>query len=346
MMQDILFRAGQLHRVALGMALGVISAGLLGPGPVLASDQAIAIGTGGATGVYFPAGKAICSALKKRLDEHGLRCSAHTTGGSVENVAKIRAGEFDFGIVQSDVQFYASKGYGPFKKAKANKNLRAVISFYSETFTIVARADAGIRSLADLKGKRVNIGNPGSGQRTSMDLVMHFEGWSKKDFSQALELVSEKQAAALCNNKIDAFVFTAGHPNASIKEASKMCDTVLVSALDGAVQKLVKKYPYFSPVTIPGGTYKGTGWSTQSFGVMATLVTSKNTPDKVVYEVVKSIFHDFTDFKFSHPALFNLSPESMIKKGQTAPYHPGALRYFKQTGFKPNVDKVKPAPKR
>lgn len=315
-------------------------------GATLVQAQTITIGTGGATGVYFPTGKAICNALKKRKAELGYKCSALTSSGSVENVIKISAGEFNFGIVQSDVQFYATKGYGPFKKAGADKNLRAVLSFFPETFTVVARADAGIRALADLKGRRVNIGNPGSGQRTSMDLVMHFEGWSKRDFSPAFELQSEQQSAALCDNEIDAFVFTAGHPNASIKQATKMCDTVLVSAHDGAIKKLVKKYPYFSPVVIPGDMYPGTGWSTPSFSVMSTLVTSSDTPDKVVYEVVKSIFHDFTDFKFSHPALFNLNPEHMVKKRQTAPYHPGALRYFKQTGFKPNVDKVRPAPKR
>ncbi|MBL4614635.1 MAG: TAXI family TRAP transporter solute-binding subunit [Magnetovibrio sp.] len=315
-------------------------------GQAQTQNRIIKIGTGGVSGEYFPMGRAICNAVNKRAAEVGFHCSAISSGGSVENASKVRTGKYDFGIVQSDVQFYATKGYGPFKKAGADRNLRAVLSFYPETFTVVARADAGIRALKDLKGKRVNIGNPGSGQRTSTDLVMHFEGWSKKDFAQTSQLTSTEQSAALCSNKIDAFVFTAGHPNAAINEAAKACPIVLVSVRDAAIKKLVNKYPYYNPVVIPGETYLGTGWSTPTFGVLSTLVTSKDTPDKVVTEVVKSIFRDFTDFKFSHPAFFNLDPEQMIKKGQTAPYHPGALRYFRLTGFMPNVDKVKPAPKR
>lgn len=314
---------------------------------VMAQHQAgaadsIVIGTGGKSGVYYPTGKAICNALKKREDKHGITCSAVSTKGSVANIELVRTGKAQFGIVQSDVQFYGLKGYGPFRGKGPFNELRSVLSFYAETFTVVARADAGIRTSDDLKGKRVNIGNPGSGQRTSMELMMHAKGWSKSDFALTLELPSSKQSEALCNNEIDAFVFTAGHPNDSIKQAANACDTRLISVGGRAIQQLIKKYPYFGPVRIPGGTYPGTGASTTSFGVTATLVTSADTPPNVVYEVVKSIFEDFVDFRFAHAALSNLKPEEMVSEGQIAPHHPGAIRYFEKMGYSPRAPRVPP----
>jgi len=316
------------------------------PFPAHSANKSITIGTGGKTGVYYPTGVAVCNAVNKRRADHNIHCTAQSTDGSVDNVGHIRAGEMTFGVVQSDVQFYAMKGYGPFKGKGPDTKMRAVLSFHPEVFTVVARADAGIKSTDDLKGKRVNIGNPGSGQRTSMDLVMNAKKWTKADFAEALELPSSEQAKALCENKIDAFVFTAGHPNASIKKAADTCDVVLVNVADRAIKHLVKKFPYFVPAIIKGGTYKGTGWSTQSFGVTATLVTSKDTPDRVVYQLVKSVFKDFIDLRFSHAALSNLDSKVMISTGQSVPYHKGALKYFKQMGYEPKVDKVRRAPKR
>lgn len=327
-------RAGGV-RWALGLVIGML-------GWIGAVQAELVIGTGGETGVYYPTGKAVCAAVNKQAKSPEQRCTAVPSGGSVVNAQNVRSGKYTFGIVQSDVQFYAIKGYGPFKGKGEDQKLRSVVSFFPETFTIVARADSGIRKLDDLTGKRVNIGNPGSGHRTIMDLLMHMKGWSKKDFAEAQELPSTKQSMALCDGKIDAFVFMAGHPNASIKSTVEECPSVVVGAQDGAVKKLVQSYPYFAPVVIPGDTYKGTGWSTPSFGVMATLVTSANTPDEVVYDVVRSIFLDFTDFKFSHPAFFDLKPKDMVTKGLTAPVHPGALRYYKQMGFEPKVNKVQP----
>ena len=309
--------------------------------PPAGATQVI-IGTGGPTGVYYPLGQAICGAVNHRADETGITCKAITTGGSVDNVEKLHANSVNFAIVQSDIQFFAVNGYGPFHDAKADKTLRAVLAFYPESFTIVARKDANIHSLADLKGKRVNIGNPGSGQRTSMDLIMHFEGWTQKSFAETWELTSDKQGKALCSGIIDAYVFTAGHPNASIKDTAEQCDVVLVSAYDKAVKAVVKRYPYFAPVRIPGDTYRGTGGSTPTFGTMATLVTLAGVDDDVVKNVVMSIFEDFIDFKFAHPALSNLDPEKMVKAKQFAPIHKGALKYFETMGYDPQVEAVRP----
>lgn len=332
--------------VRLAVLVLSLSAPLIFPGPSSATDTKIIIGTGSVAGVYYPAGIAICRAINKRVAEHKMLCAPKSTDGSVFNVDNIRSGDLNFGVVQSDVQYYAIKGFGPFKDKGPDRKLRAVFSLHSEPFTVLARADSGIRKFDDLKGKRVNIGNLGSGQRTSMDLVMIAKGWTKDDFASVMELHAEEQAKALCDDKIDAMVFTVGHPNASIKEASTSCNTVLVDVTGPAIVNLIKKYPYYSAVTIPGGLYKGSPHRTRTFGVTATVVTSSDTPDKVVHDLAQDVFENLVDFKFSHPAFFSLVPDTMVGKGQTAPLHPGAMLYYQEAGDLSHLLDVKRAPRR
>ncbi len=311
-----------------------VIAATLGFGATTATAASfITIGTGGVTGVYYPTGGAICRLVNKTRKKHGIRCSVESTGGSVYNINTIRAGELDMGVAQSDWQYYAYTGTSKFKDAGAFKELRAVFSVHPEPFTVVARADAGIKSFADLKGKRVNIGNPGSGQRGTMDVVMKAMGWTKKDFTLASELKSSEQSKALCDNKIDAMVFTVGHPSGSIKEATTSCDAVLVSVNGPVIDKLVKEADYYRTAMIPGGMYRGNPNETRTFGVGATFVSSSKTPADTVYQVVKAVFENFDSFRRLHPAFNNLKKEEMIKDGLSAPLHHGAARYYKEAGL-------------
>ena len=298
------------------------------------SQEFVTVGTGGVTGVYYPTGGAICRLVNKNKKEHGIRCSVESTGGSVYNLNTIRAGELDMGIVQSDWQYHAYKGTSKFKDSGPNKNLRAVFSVHPEPFTVVARKDSGIRHISDLKGKRVNIGNPGSGQRGTMEVLMKALGWTKKDFKLATELKASEQSKALCDNKIDAMVYTVGHPNGSIKEATTSCDTVLVEVSGKAVDKLVKKNDYYRSAIIPGGLYRGNPKDIETFGVGATFVSSTATDPKVIYQVVKAVFENFNSFKKFHPAFANLKKEQMISDGLSAPLHSGAKKYYKEAGLK------------
>ena len=309
--------------VMLGMSLGSVT-------PASAQGSFITIGTGGVTGVYYPTGGSICRLVNKDRKTHGIRCSVESTGGSVYNLNTIRAGELDMGVAQSDWQYHAYNGTSKFKEKGANKDLRAVFSVHPEPFTVVARADAGIKDFKDLKGKRVNIGNPGSGQRGTMEVLMEALGWTKADFSLASELKSAEQSKALCDNKIDAMVFTVGHPSGSIKEATTTCDTVLVSVTGAEVDKLVAENDYYRTATIPGGMYRGNDSDVKTFGVGATFVSSTNTPEETVYQVVKAVFDNFDTFKKLHPAFNNLKKEEMIKDGLSAPLHDGAKRYYKE----------------
>ena len=309
------------------MGLGLVT------GPAAAQQNFISIGTGGVTGVYYPAGGAICRLVNRDRATHGIRCAVESTGGSVFNVNTIRAGELEFGVAQSDVQFNAYNGAANFAEAGAFQDLRAVFSLHPEPFTVVARADAGITKFEDMEGKRVNIGNPGSGQRATMDVVLQAFGWDTGKFALAAELAPAEQAQALCDNKIDAMVYTVGHPSGAIQEATTACDAVLVNVAGPAIDKLVADNPFYRSATIPGGMYRGNANDTTTFGVGATFVTRANVPDETVYVLVKAIFDNFDDFKALHPALANLQPEQMIKDGLSAPLHPGAIKYYQERGW-------------
>ena len=325
-----------MKRIALTTAAVALAAGafLAVEAPVAEAQQKfITIGTGGVTGVYYPTGGAICRLVNKGRKEHGIRCSVESTGGSVYNLNTIRAGELDMGVAQSDWQYHAYHGTSKFKEAGPFKELRAVFSVHPEPFTVVARKDSGIKDFMQLKGKRVNIGNPGSGQRGTMEVVMAALGWDKGAFSLASELKSAEQSRALCDNKIDAMVFTVGHPSGSIKEATTTCTSVLVTVKGAAIDKLVRDNDYYRTATIPGGMYTGSDSDVQTFGVGATFVSSTATPADVVYQVVKAVFKNFDDFRKLHPAFANLDKAQMAKDGLSAPIHDGAAKYYKEAGM-------------
>jgi len=302
-------------------------------GAAVAEDTFITIGTGGVTGVYYPTGGAICRLVNKGRKEHGVRCSVESTGGSVYNINTIRAGELEFGVAQSDWQHHAYHGTSKFKDAGAFTDLRAVFSVHPEPFTVVARADAGVKNFADLKGKRVNIGNPGSGQRGTTEVLVGALGWTMDDFALASELKASEQSAALCDNQIDAMVYTVGHPSGSIQEATTACDSVLVNVSGAEVDQLIADNAFYRSATIPGGMYRGNEADTNTFGVGATFVSSTAVSEDVVYTLVKSIFENFDGFKKLHPAFAHLEPQEMATAGLSAPLHDGAAKYYKEQGW-------------
>lgn len=306
---------------------------LLASAPAVAQQKFMTIGTGGVTGVYYAAGGAICRLVNKDRAKHGIRCSVESTGGSVFNVNTIKAGELDLGFTQSDVQYNATKGLGPFKDAGAFSDLRAVFAVHPEPFTVLARKEANITKFEDFKGKRFNVGNPGSGTRSSMEELLATMGWKMSDFSLASELKADEHGPALCDGKIDGFYYGVGHPSANIQDPTTSCGAKLVSLTGAAVDKLVAEKPYYAKVTIPGGLYPNNAQPTPTYGVLATVVASSKTPADTVYQVVKAVFDNLDEFKKLHPALANLSPQSMMKDGLSAPMHEGAARYYREKGW-------------
>ncbi|MDE0588865.1 TAXI family TRAP transporter solute-binding subunit [Halocynthiibacter sp. C4] len=319
-----------MRKITTTLASAAIAATMA---PAAFAEEFITIGTGGVTGVYYPTGGAICRLVNKGRKEHGIRCSVESTGGSVYNINTIREGELEFGVAQSDWQYHAYNGTSKFEEAGPFEGLRAVFSVHPEPFTVVARADAGITNFDDLKGKRVNIGNPGSGQRGTMEVLMGQKGWAMSDLGLATELKAAEQSAALCDNQIDAMVYTVGHPSGSIQEATTACDSVLVTVDGDAVEELIANNSYYRHATIPGGMYRGNDEDVNTFGVGATFVTSDAVSEEAVYAVVSSVFENFEDFKKLHPAFAHLKPEDMATAGLSAPLHPGAEKYYREKGW-------------
>ncbi|MCA1790432.1 MAG: TAXI family TRAP transporter solute-binding subunit [Thioalkalivibrio sp.] len=318
------------------MGIRLITGSALALGLILttnADQRFITIGTGGVTGVYYPTGQNICRLVNRDQATHGMRCNAESTGGSVFNLNSITLGEMDFGVAQSDWQHHAYHGTDRFTEQGADPELRAVLSLHPEPFTVVVRPDSGIETFEDIVGKRVNVGNPGSGQRGTVERLMAEYGWSMDDFALASELPSREQGQALCDNRIDVILFTVGHPSAAIQEPIATCGARIVSVSGPVVDKLVDETPYYFRATLPAGMYPGQDDAVQTFGVGATLVTSTRTSNNAVYHLTRAVFENFSTFKGMHPAFAVLEPESMIRQGLSAPMHEGALRYYREAGM-------------
>jgi TRAP transporter TAXI family solute receptor len=298
-----------------------------------AQQKFITVGTGGVTGVYYAVGGAICRLVNKDRKTHGIRCSVESTGGSIFNINAIKSGEQEFGMTQSDWQYHAAKGTSSFKEAGPYADLRAVFSVHPEPFTVVARKEASITKFEDFKGKRFNIGNPGSGTLASMQELLSAMGWKTSDFALAAQLKADEHGPALCDNKIDGFFYGVGHPSANIQDPITSCGAKLVPLTGPAIDKLVAASPFYAKVNIPGGLYPNHPNPTPTYGVLATMVTSAKVPNDVVYTVVKAVFENFDEFKKLHPAFTGLEPAHMVKDGNSAPLHEGAAKYYKEKGW-------------
>lgn len=298
-----------------------------------AQEKIVTIATGSERGAYYPAGGAICRLINRERKEHGIRCYAESTVGSIYNIHALRDGENDFAVVQSDWQYNAFTGRGVFADGPAFKDLRSVFSLHSEMFTLAASKQSGIKTFADLKGKRVNVGDRGSGMRAIMQELMEEKGWTRTSFAKTSELKPVDAAKALCEGKLDAMLFTAGHPNGLIQEITSDCGAVLVPVEGAEVDKLLKENPYYARTAIPGGMYKNNPQNTQTFGVRATIVTTAEMDEETVYQLTKAVFSNFDSFKTLHFVFATLDKDRMVYSGLTAPLHPGAVRYYREAGL-------------
>lgn len=295
-----------------------------------ASTKYVSIGSGAITGVYYPAGGAICRLLNRGRKEHGIRCSVESTGGSVSNLNAIRNRAIDFGIVQSDWQYNAYSGLGFFADQSPFKELRSVFSLHTETFSVIVTDDSGIKEIDDIFGKKVNFGPRGSGMNATMEVLIASKGWTKKDFSAITYLQPSEQPKALCDGKIDVMIYASGNPNGVLQEVTQTCRVKILSIDKKTIKKLRKNNSYYVEATIPGGMYSNNPNDIQTFGVKASLVTSDKADADVVYNLTKSLFENLDNFKTLHPVFSSLNKEEMVRDGNLSPMHEGAIRYFKE----------------
>jgi len=306
-----------------------------GDGATTEGRHFVTIGTGGITGVYYPTGGAISKMVNNKSDEYGLRVSVETTGGSVYNVNAIMSGDLEFGIVQSDRQYQAYNGTNDWE-GNAQTDLRAVFAIHPESVSLLASDASGIWTLEDLRGKRVNIGNPGSGQRgNAMDILMA-AGIDPEEDIKPEGLQAAEAASMLQDGRIDAYFYTVGHPNGSFKEATSGTRKAHFVPLEGmAVDDLVAQNPFYAKSVIPVmDNYPGASNTSDvsTFGVKATFCTSADVSEDVVYAIVKEVFDNLDEFKSLHPAYSVLTAQNMLE-GLSAPLHPGAEKYFKEMGL-------------
>ena len=294
-------------------------------------SRPLLIGTGPVVGIYFPAGGAICNMMNRAAGM--LVCAVVSSEGSAANLEALRAGVIDIAIVQSDWQYHALKAQGTEGTDARFDGLRAVFSLHGEPVTIVARPDSGIVAVADLKGKRVNLGPPGSPGRASGEALMAAMGWSLKDLGSVGEFAPEREPAALCNDIIDAYIVPTAHPSGVVAEATQACGARLIPIVGAPAERLVADNPFYAFTTIPGGTYDGNPDPVATFGLKATVVTRADVDADLIYRLVKSVFDDFPSFAAQHPVFAGLEPKAMEHDGNTAPLHEGALRYYKERGW-------------
>ena len=323
------------HRLIIQIALAII----LGLSPTLflscskGTATFVTVGTGGITGVYYPTGNAIAKFVNEKRNIYNIQCTVESTAGSVYNVNAVMSGDLDFGIVQSDRQYQASKGLAEWSDKGPQKDLRAVFSIHPESVTLLAAEKANVYTIKDLNGKRVNIGNPGSGQRQNALDALAAAGLDYEADLYAENVKAAEAPGLLQDERIDAFFYTVGHPSGAIKEATAGATKVrFVEILD--VDPLLSQYPYYAKSIIPIKHYPGALNETDihTFGVKATFVTSALVSDDIVYAFTKEVFENLDAFKTLHPAYDVLTKENMLE-GLSAPIHPGALKYYKEVGL-------------
>jgi len=290
----------------------------------------ITVGTSDVNSVFYQAGGAVCDLVNAGRAENQIRCTVASTGGSLANLAALRHGERALGFAHADIAEAAYQGTGIFEKKKAFTGLRTVLALNPETVTVVARDDAGIDTVQDLQGKRVNIGGESSDQRASVRSLMDALGWTPDDFAKTPDIKPAEQPQALCDGRLDAAVFVTGHPSNIVAQALS-CNTHLVPVRGPAIDRLVRSNKYYESTVIPGGTYTGQSGDVPTYGMSSLLLSSTNTSRDVIYEVTKAVFGHLKAFRKWHPAFARLTATGMARGTQAidAPVHPGAAMYYK-----------------
>jgi len=319
--------------------IACLVAGLIlpaGPAELQAETTFVTIGSGDFTGVYFPTGLAIAKMINKKRGQYGIRATVEATPGSVFNLNAIMAGNIEFGLAQADKQYYAVNGLDEWVNKGPQKELRAVFSLHHESVTLVAAVDAGINSIDNLRGKRVNLGNPGSGQHRNAIDALEAVGLDPERDILPGKVKATEAPVLLMDNRIDAFFCTVGHPSETIQMALSGQRKVRIIPISGpAIDKLIADNKFYSKTTIPvKRLYPGleNPMDVITFGVIATLCTASRLPADLVYTVTKEVFENLDHFRRQHPALVDLTKEDMLE-GLSAPLHPGALKYYKEAGL-------------
>ncbi|OZI77070.1 TAXI family TRAP transporter solute-binding subunit [Bordetella genomosp. 12] len=293
------------------------------------AQQFFRIGTGGTAGTYYPIGGMIANAVSQ---PGKLIATAAASNGSVANINGILGGSFESGFTQSDVAYWAYNGSGTFEGKPKAQDLRLVATLYPESIHLVTRKGAGIKSVADLRGKRVSMDEPGSGTLVDVRLILGAYGMTDKDVKA--EYLKPNQAGdKIKDGGLDAFFFVGGAPAGAIAELASSSGIEIVPLVGPEIDKLRADQQFFTPDTIAANTYQGVG-ETKTISVNAQMVTSAKQPEETVYEIVKAMYSDPTQKTLAagHTKGKLITKENAVK-GAGIPFHPGAEKYYKEIGL-------------
>ena len=292
------------------------------------------IGTGNTTGVYYSAGHAVAKVFKPRAVEHGFRLDPEASNGSVDNINKVLDGTWAFGLAQADMLFKAQEGLGPWQ-GTPHKNLRAVAGLYTEAVLFITREDQEIRTLADLRGKTLNIGAPGSSDQENALLILEAAGLKPETDLTIKEQETVDASDLLEDGDIDAYIYTVGHPNMSIREAAVGGRNIRLVPVDPPlVEEFTRKRAYLTKTRVNTEYYPGleTQEDIYTLGVKAILFTKADTPDATVTAVVNELIDNIDRFRRQHPALDKVELNE-LGRDTVVPLHPGAEAAYRQHGL-------------
>ena len=292
------------------------------------SQKDFILATGGTSGTYYPFGGAMAQIWNEGIE--GMTVTAQATGASAENLRLIGKGDAEFAIVQNDVMDYAYNGTDLFEGEKV-PNLATIGTLYPEVVQIAVSKDSGIRSVADFKGKRISVGAAGSGVEFNAKQVMDGYGLSFADIKKS-NLSFKESADGIQNGTLDGCFIVAGVPNAALQELAFTAGLILIPVDTPTAKAIESKYSFYTIETIPGGTYKGTDDDVQALAIKATLAVSAKLDEATVYEMTKCLFGDLDKLGTAHAKGKEVSVEQAVT-GVSVPFHPGAVRYFKEQGY-------------
>jgi TRAP transporter TAXI family solute receptor len=304
----------------------IAAAALFVAAPVAAQEQ-LSIATGGTGGVYYPIGGGLAEIINRHVP--GYSATAEVTGASVENMGLIARGDADFAIALADTVQQAHAGTGRFEGNQIAA-IRALASIYANMIQIVTPAGSGIESLADLKGKRVSVGAPGSGTEVNAQTLLAANGIRFDDFT-AQRLNFNETADALRNGDIDAGFWSVGAPTSSILNLATSNAVRILALSPAEIEKARAADPTFAPLTLPAGLYPGVDAPVPTLGVPNVLVVSADMSDDLAYAVTKALFEHIDELRAVHPAA-NETTVDFTMVATPVPLHPGAIRYYEEIG--------------
>ncbi len=294
---------------------------------VQAAEEKLVLATGGTAGTYYPFGGAMAKIWNSKIP--GMNVTAQTTGASAENVRLVNKKEAELALVQSDTLDFAFSAKEAFKEKLTN--MMAIAVLYPEVVQVVVRADSPAKDFAGLKGMKVGVGAPGSGTEANFRQLCDAYGISKDDVKAQFLSFSES-AEQFKDKHIDSFIVTAGIPNAAIMDISTQNEIRILNVTGEPLKKLEQKYPFLSPVKVPANTYKGLAADTDTVAVNAVLIVNSEIKEDVVYNLTKALFDNQAELASAHAKGKELNLQSAVK-GVSIPFHPGAIKYYKEKGL-------------